>query len=131
MRITIEKEVGALPSVSEMEIVDILVTSKIPNQRVVFLKPSRAKGSKTPDLLIDDLYWEIKSVERLGKYTLDHALRAGLRQSENLIIDLRKLNKAFETKALTKVEKEFNITRGWRGLIVVVRSGGDCLTFKK
>lgn len=127
MRITIEKEVGALPSVSEMEVVDILVTRKIPNQRVVFLKPSRAKGSKTPDLLIDDLYWEIKSVERLGKYTLDHALRAGLRQSENLIIDLRKLNKALEAK----VEKEFNMTRGWRGLIVVVRFSGECLTFKK
>ena len=77
-KIIIEKELGAVPSTEEIEVVDILVMNGIPKRRVVFLRPNRTKGAKTPDLKIDDRYWEIKSLEKFGKYTVDHALRAGL-----------------------------------------------------
>lgn len=59
----IEIELGARPSESEMEVVDILVINNVPKQHVTFLKPSRVKGSKTADLLIDANYWEIKSID--------------------------------------------------------------------
>ena len=131
MRVLIEKELGARPSESEMEVVDILVINKIPKRHIKFLKPNRTKGSKTPDLLIDDVYWEIKSIDRLGKYTLDHAERAGLKQADNLIIDLRKLSEVLENKAINKVEKDFRMTKSWKGLVVVVRFNGECLTFEK
>ncbi len=131
MSILIEKELGAIPSTSEIEVVDILVINNIPTKRIKFLKPNRTKGARTPDLLIDDLYWEIKSIDRLGKYTLEHALRAGLRQANNLVVDLRKLNEALENKALAKLERQFRLTKSWSGLIVVVRFNGECLTFKK
>jgi hypothetical protein len=131
MQVLIEKELGAIPSITEMEVVDILVINKIPKKHVIFLKPNRAKGARTPDLLIDGEYWEIKSIEKLGRYTLDHAERAGLKQANNLVIDLRKLDEVLESKAITKIEKDFRMTKSWKGLIVVVRFGGECLTFTK
>lgn len=131
MSILIEKELGAVPSVAEIEVVDILVTNGIPKKHIKFLKPSRTKGSKTPDLLIDDLFWEIKSIEKLGKYTLDHAERAGLKQADNLIMDLRRLNQSLENKAIEKIQKDFRMTKSWRGLIIVVRFNGECLIFEK
>ena len=128
----IVKEVGATPSVSEMEVVDILVLNKIPKKSVKFLKPNRAKGSKTPDLLIDGaFFWEIKSIEKLGKYTLDHAERAGLKQADNLIFDLRKLAITLEKKAISEIEREFRKRKDWKGLIAIIRYDGKCLLFKK
>lgn len=120
-----------MPSVAEMEVVDILVLNKIPRKSIKFLKPNRAKGSKTPDLLIDGIFWEIKSIEKLGKYTLDHAERAGLKQADNLIFDFRRLTIALEKRATLEIEREFRRRRDWRGLIIIVRYDGRCLLFEK
>ena len=130
-KVLIEKELGAFPSVSEMEVVDILVINKIPKFSVKFLKPVRVKGQRTPDILIDSEPWEIKSIEKLGKYTLDHAERAGLKQADNLIFDFRKLGEAQENKVIKKIKSDFERTKSWRGLVVIVRFNGQCLTFHK
>lgn len=37
--VLIEKELGAVPSTAEIEVVDILVIHNIPKQRITFLKP--------------------------------------------------------------------------------------------
>lgn len=130
-KVLIEKEWGAVPSTAEIEVVDILVANNIPKERIVFLNPSRVKGSKTPDLQIDDAYWEIKSIEKLGKYTLDHAERTGLKQADNLIFDLRALSLPLEKKATHAIQREYLKRKKWKGLIVVVRFDGKCLIFKK
>ena len=130
-KVLIEKELGAFPSVSEMEVVDILVINKIPKFSVKFLKPVRVKGQRTPDILIDSEPWEIKSIEKLGKYTLDHAERAGLKQANNLIFDFRKLREEQENKVIKKIKSDFERTKSWRGLVVIVRFNGQCLTFHK
>lgn len=131
-KILIEKGLGAIPSVTEMEVVDILVLNKIPKKSIKFLKPNRRKDSKTPDLLVDETtYWEIKSIEKLGKYTLDHAERTGLKQADNIIFDLRRLSIRLELKAIHEIEREFRKRKEWRGLIIIVRPDGKCLTFKK
>lgn len=130
-KVLIEKELGAMPSIIEMEVVDILVLNKIPKKSVKFLKPNRTKGSKTPDLLIDGVFWEIKSLEKLGKYTLEHTLRAGLKQADNLVVDLRKLTIVLEKKVTITIEKEFLKRKEWRGLVIIVRPDEKCLTFKK
>jgi hypothetical protein len=131
MSVIIEKELGAIPSATEMEVVDIIVLNKIAKKHVKFLKPSRTKGAKTPDLLMDGAFWEIKSIEKLGKYTLDHAERTGLKQADNLIFDLRKLAVNLENKAISHLKKNFEIARTWRGLVIIIRSDEKCLTFHK
>ena len=130
--VLIEKELGAFPSTVEMEVVDILVLNKIPKKSVKFLKPNRTKGASTPDLLIDGVdRWEIKSIEKLGKYTIEHAARAGIKQADNLIFDLRKLIVALEKKATSQVKRQFTMTKEWRGLVIIIRPGDEVLTFKK
>jgi len=129
--ITIKLELGARPSEREIEVVNILVINKIPRKQVVFLCPNRTKGAKTPDITIDGEPWEIKSIEKLGKYTLDHAERAGLRQADNLIFDFRKLSEPLENKVIKKVRSDFDRTKSWKGLVVIVRFNGECLTFRK
>lgn len=133
--ILIEREFGAMPSITEMEVVDILIVNKIPKKTVKFLKPNRVKGSSTPDLLIDgtDL-WEIKSIEKLGKYTIEHALRTGLKQvgdGGSLVLDLRKLSVALEKKAAKTIENEFLKRKSWKSLVIIVRYDGKVLIFKK
>lgn len=120
-----------MPSVAEMEVVDILVLNNIPKKSVKFLKPNRTKGAKTPDLLMDGAYWEIKSIEKLGKYTLDHAERTGLKQADNLVFDLRKLTIVLEKKAAAQIKKEYHRVKSWQGLVIIVRYDGKCLLFKK
>ena len=130
-KITIELELGARPSEREIEAVNILVTNKIPKRQVVFLRPNRTKGAKTPDITIDGLPWEIKSIEKLGKYTLDHAERAGLKQADNLIFDLRRLDESREGKAVKRLKSDFERTKIWKGMVVIVRFNGECLLFNK
>ena len=130
-KVIIEKEIGAIPSASEMEMVDILVLHNIAKRHVLFLRPNRTKGARTPDITIDGVPWEIKSITKLSKYTVEHTLRNGLKQADSLVIDLRKLNESLESKVIARLEKEFSLTKGWRGLIVIVRFNGDCLTYSK
>jgi len=129
-KIIIEKELGAVPSESEIQVVDILVENKIPKKHVLFLKPNRYKGSKTPDIKIDhDLCWEIKTPRKVGKYTLDHAERDGLHQSVNLIFDLRLL-KNIGAKAKVRLEKDFSMTKKWKKLIIISKDK-KVLTYSK
>lgn len=130
-KITIELEIGARPSATELEVVEVLIAHGVAKESVKFLKPSRTKGAKTPDILMDGVLWEIKSLEKLGKYTIEHALRAGLKQANNLIIDLRSLDEPSENKSLKKLKDEFDRVKNWKGLVVIVRFNGECLTFKK
>lgn len=129
--VIIELELGARPNQQEIEVVNILVMNNIPKTSVKFLKPNRTKGRRTPDLLIDDMPWEIKSIEKLGKYTLDHAERAGLRQADNLIFDLRALSLPLEKKATNEIQREYLKRKNWKGLVIVLRLDAKCLIFKK
>ena len=129
--IILELEIGARPSAAELEVVEVLIAHGVAKESIKFLKPSRTKGAKTPDILLDGVPWEIKSIEKLGKYTLDHAERAGLRQADNLIFDFRKLSEPLENKVIKKVRSDFDRTKSWKGLVVIVRFNGECLTFRK
>lgn len=129
--IILELEIGARPSATELEVAEVLIANGIVKDSVKFLKPNRTKGMKTPDILMDGVLWEIKSIEKLGKYTLDHAERSGLKQADNLIFDFRKLSESLENKVIKKVKSDFNRTKRWKGLIVIVRFNGQCLTIKK
>lgn len=118
-KIIIEKELGAFPTVDEMEVVDILVINKFPKASVKFLKPSRI--DKTPDILIDDTPWEIKSPKSNGSRTIEHAVRSASKQSENIVIDLRE-SKLNTNRAVAQIKfhsvKRTNIRR----LIVVTKA---------
>lgn len=134
-KVVIEKELGALPTLQELEVADILVRNNFVKQHILFLAPHRASGSKTPDIQIDyDVKWEIKTITKDGKYTLDHALRQGLRQSKYLVVDIRKLNIKLQEKYTEKINREYQITKSWRGGVIVLkerRGNVSALTLSK
>ena len=133
-KVLIEKELGATPTITESEVVDTLVEYGFAREHVLFLKPSRTRGAKTPDIEIDhSARWEIKSLTRDGKYTLEHALRAGLAQSENVVIDIRKLSVPVQHKYTQRIEKEYNKRKTWKGAVVILKSqkASGILTFRK
>ena len=87
------------------------------------MKPANRKGVRTPDIKIDDdIKWEIKSLEKHSKNTVDHAERAGLRQAENLIFDLRKLRNYNSAKVIRMLEQDFTRTKKWKRLLVITKS---------
>ena len=61
------------------------------NYNLQIIPASTIKGVKTPDIRINHLLWEIKNPTSHKRKTLEHAFYHGLKQSDNLIFDLRAL----------------------------------------
>jgi len=45
---------------------------------------------KTPDFLIEGVVWELKSPTGKGKHNIEHQMKAGIKQSGNIIFDARR-----------------------------------------
>ena len=109
---------GASPSADEIAAVNFL--AKKLREPIRFIKASRIHGSRTPDIEMNGLKWEIKTPTKAKENTLDHAMKRGLKQSKNLIFDLRKMRSTGE-KALHKLLKEFEKTKEWKRLIIITK----------
>lgn len=120
-KVIIELELGARPNEQEIEVVNILVINNIPKTNVKFLKPNRTNDTKTPDITIDGIKWEIKSPKSNGSRTIEHAVRSASKQSENIIIDLRQ-SQLNTNRAISQIKfhslRRTNIKR----LIVITKS---------
>jgi hypothetical protein len=78
--------------------------------------------SKKPDLLMSGLEWEMKSPKGSGRENLEHAFKAAVKQSDNIIFDLRR-SKISERNALIKLEREFNLSKKAKKLIIITKAG--------
>lgn len=88
---------------------------------VSFISPSQIKGDKTPDIKMENLEWEIKSPMSDGKRSIEHAIRTALRQSENIIFDLRR-SKLPTEKAVSKIKNEIQKARKIKRFLVITKS---------
>jgi hypothetical protein len=88
---------------------------------IEFISPSQIKGSRTPDIIMSNLYWEMKSPISDGKRSIEHNIRDALRQSENIILDLRRLKISTE-KALSKINNEIQKTKKIKRFLVIIKS---------
>lgn len=126
--IIIELELGARPSATELEVVEVLVVHGVARESVKFLKPNRAKSARTPDILIDGVPWEIKSPKSNGSRTMEHAVRSASKQAGNIIIDLRQ-SQLNTNRAISQIKfhslKRTNIKR-----LIVVTKGETLLDIK-
>ncbi|MDR0955515.1 MAG: hypothetical protein LBM73_00120 [Candidatus Nomurabacteria bacterium] len=122
-------ENGSYPTDEELETV-VALTLRKGRQHITFLRPNTEQFAKTPDILWNKLKWEIKRPHGRGKYTLQHAFKAAVLQSENVIFDLRDLKKIPPENAVRKLEKEFNVSRKARRMIILTKSHKQ-LDFKK
>ena len=85
---------------------------------VEFILPSRVQFSRTPDIKMDDLLWEIKSPKGNSSRTIENNLRCALKQSKNIIIDLRRI-KIDETRAISQINKQFKQSKVMKRILII------------
>ena len=113
------------PSSTEMSAADILVDFF--NADVKFIKRS---SGKTPDFLIKGVYWELKSPTGSGKHNIQHNIQDAAEQSRNVIIDGRR-SKLHPVKLRNEVQRQFELIKKVRRLILITKSGKTIELFRK
>jgi hypothetical protein len=88
---------------------------------VELLPPLQRKGARTPDIHMRSLDWEIKCPSGKSANTIKRAFKVALRQSKNIIFDLRN-SKMPDRANIAKLEKEFSDIKGAQNLIVITKS---------
>ena len=111
--VIVPREVNPKPSAREMSAAYIL--NDFFKSDVKFVVRS---DNKTPDFLIEGLYWELKSPTGNGKYNLQHALRSAAKQSENIIIDAR-FSKIHINKIKNELSYQFRHSRNIKRLLLI------------
>lgn len=82
---------------------------------------STREGEHTPDIIIDNLKWEMKSPTGETRNTIKNNIQGALRQSVNVILDLRRVKRPME-KCLRDIEREFTHNKKLRRLLVITKS---------
>ena len=82
---------------------------------------STREGEHTPDIIIDNVKWEMKSPTGETKNTIKNNIQGALRQSVNVILDLRRVKRPME-KCLRDIEREFTHNKKLRRLLVITKS---------
>lgn len=96
---------------------------------VELIPASNMEGVHTPDIKMDGLKWEMKAPLGEGNQLMENTIQRALRQSQNIIIDLRH-TKRHQTKCLRELEKQFLNKKGIKRLKVITKSG-KTLDFEK
>lgn len=111
---------GVFVNIHEKLAADFLA-SKL-GKDITFLIPDRHRGIKTPDIEMDGLRWEIKSPSGKSPRTIENNLRAALRQSPSIILDLRRMDGRIPTKKhMAEVERQFTLAKSIKHIIVITR----------
>lgn len=117
---------GVFPELHELETAAVFLAQ---GYDVEFIVPSRTKGSKTPDVKIDGILWEIKSPTGNGKKTVEKQLQRAGKQSKNIILDGRRSK--LEDEAFEKeLHKKFVLVRSIRR-IVFIRKDDQLVDFRR
>ncbi|MBR6505738.1 hypothetical protein IKT18_02815 [Candidatus Saccharibacteria bacterium] len=87
------------------------------------------KGIRTPDIIIDNIKWEMKAPIGEGGSLMKNIIQRAIRQSPYIIVDLRR-TKRHQTKCLRELEKQFNNSKSIKWLKIITKSG-KMLDFKK
>ena len=73
---------------------------------------------KTPDFYAAGLFWELKSPTGTGKYNIQHALRAAVDQSANIIIDAR-FSKMYISRIKSELTRQFHKSNNIKRLLLI------------
>ena len=85
---------------------------------ISLIPPSNIPGVHTPDIKMCGLEWEMKAPVGEGKYLMANTVQRAVKQSQNIIIDLRH-TKRYQTKCLRELEKEFKKSTSIKRLKIV------------
>ena len=90
---------------------------------IVFIRPSSIKGAKTPDFRMDGKAWETKSPIVFSNYSFENNFRKAVKQSPNIIFDLRRLRDCKDESRYYSELKRRSESSTVKNLLVIGRSG--------
>ena len=96
---------------------------------IELIPPSLIPNMHTPDLKMNGLEWEMKSPKGKSRSTLEHAFQTAVKQSVNLIFDLRRIQMPND-KAVQILEQLFHYSKSIKRLLVITK-GRKLLDYKK
>ena len=73
---------------------------------IELIPKSEKRGVRAPDIVMNGLRWEMKSPKGEGKYLMQNTIQKAVKQSRNVIVDLRRAKRSQE-RCLQELEKEF------------------------
>ena len=88
---------------------------------IEFIPKSNIKGIHTADIIMMGLEWEMKSPKGDGKWLIKNTFQKAAHQSENIIIDLRRI-KIKQDKCIEESEKQFRYSKRIKRLIIITKS---------
>ena len=114
----IEKEIGAVIEPHEALAADVLALNGFD---VKFLKPLNTYKTKTPDITMNGIDWEIKSPTSSEKNTIKNSIHKATKQSRNLIVDTIRTNLSDEV-IIQQIEVSIAKHRSIKKLIVITKT---------
>ena len=88
---------------------------------VELIPKSNIEGQHSADIIIDGISWEIKSPTGETKNTMKNNIQSALKQSNHIIIDLRRINRSMD-KCIREIRREFDENKKiefWKDLKLV------------
>ena len=120
--ITIKAEVivspNIIPEPDDHEIAAAWILARHFNCKITFIKPLGGYKIKTPDIVMNNLEWEIKSPRGNKKRTIRNNLDLAKEQSPNIIIDTRRTNLA-DNWIEAELNKQLHIKKGIFKIIMI------------
>lgn len=88
---------------------------------IELIPKSNIYGIHTPDIKMSGISWEIKCPKGEGNSLIKNTLQKAAKQCENVIVDLRRV-KRHQTKCLTELKREFNISKRLKHIKIITKS---------
>lgn len=117
---------GVRPESHELDTADVFLAAGFD---VEFIAPSRTKGSKTPDVKINGVLWEIKSPLGSTKKTVERQLQRAGKQSKNIIFDSRR-TKLDDTYIEKEVRRQLNLSKSIK-IVIFIKKDSTKIDIKR
>ena len=88
---------------------------------VEFLKTNNLSHSKSPDIKINELKWEIKSPKTDKLSAIERNLKRATKQSANIIIDSQRMSKLHDSTIQRMLIKKLNQQKAIKNIIFINR----------
>ena len=98
-------------------------------KNIVFIRPSSLPHQHRPDILMDDIEWEIKCPIGKSKRTIENNIRKAITQSSYIIFDLRFI-KLPEKHCISQLTEQFYARTKLKKLLII-KKNGELIELKK
>ena len=89
---------------------------------VSFIEPSNIQGTNSPDFEMCGKRWETKSPIGSNLRTYEDLFKKALKQSENIIFDLRRLKPSDEERCFNRLQYLRKVSKA-KNLLIITRDG--------